>query len=105
MVAFAAVVAIIFVSSAVIYDRLRVIEDAKDWRIHTTDVLDTLQVAIEAMLDQQSGVRGYLVTGNEIFLEPYHTGNDTFTAAIQKVRDLTSDNPAQQSRLDELNEL
>ena len=35
--AFAAVVAVIFVSSAIVYDRLRVIETAKNWRVHTTD--------------------------------------------------------------------
>src|SRR5262245_8051343 len=57
--AFAAVVAVIFVGSAVLYDRLRVIEEAKNWRVHTTDVLETLQIAIDAMLDQETGVRGY----------------------------------------------
>ena len=43
MAAFAAVVGIIFVSSAILYDRLRVIELAKNARIHTTDILKTLQ--------------------------------------------------------------
>jgi signal transduction histidine kinase len=47
-----------------------------------------------------------LITGDEKFLEPYHRGGNAYTAAIQKIKDLTSDNnPAQQSRLDELNEL
>jgi hypothetical protein len=34
-----------------------VIEDAKNWRVHTADVLDTLQTAPDAMLDQETGVR------------------------------------------------
>jgi hypothetical protein len=34
-----------------------VIEDAKNWRVHTADVLDTLQTAADAMLDQETGVR------------------------------------------------
>jgi C4-dicarboxylate-specific signal transduction histidine kinase len=105
MAAFAAVIAIIFVSSAVLYDRLRVIEAAKNLRIHTTDVLDTLEMAMRAMLDQETGVRGYLISGDEKFLEPYHNGVDNFSAAMRRIKDLTSDNPAQQSRLDELNEL
>jgi CHASE3 domain sensor protein len=57
------------------------------------------------MVDQETGVRGYLITGNEKFLEPYHRGSNAYAAAFQKIKDLTSDNPAQQSRLDELNEL
>ena len=105
MAAFAAVVVVIFASSAIVYDRLLVIERAKNWRVHTTDVLETLQNAMDAMVDQETGVRGYLITGDEEFLEPYHRGGNAYTAAIQKIRDLTSDNPAQQSRLDELHEL
>jgi signal transduction histidine kinase len=105
MAAFFAVVAVIFASSAIIYDRLLVIEWAKNWRVHTADVLETLQKTKDAMLDQETGLRGYLITGDEKFLEPYRRGGDAYTVAIRKVRDLTSDNPAQQSRLDELNEL
>jgi CHASE3 domain sensor protein len=103
--AFAAVVVVIFASSAIVYDRLLVIELAKNWRVHTTEVLETLQNAMDAMVDQETGVRGYLITGDEKFLEPYHRGGNAYTAAIQKIKDLSSDNPAQQSRLDELNEL
>ena len=40
----------------------------------------------------------------EIF-GPYHSGGNAYTAAIRKVRDLTSDDLPQQSRIDELNEL
>ena len=105
MAAFAAVVVVIFVSSTIVYDRLRVIERAKDLRVHTTDVLETLQKAMDAMVDQETGLRGYLITGDEKFLEPYHRGGNAYTAAIQKIKDITSDNPSQQSRLDELNEL
>ena len=105
MAAFVAVVVVIFASSAIVYGRLLVIEWAKNWRVHTADVLQTLQKAKDAMVDTETGVRGYLITGDEKFLEPYHRGGNAYTAAIRKIRDLTSDNPAQQSRLDELNEL
>jgi signal transduction histidine kinase len=105
MTAFAAVVAVIFVCSATVYDRLRVIEWAKDLRTRTANVLDTVQDATDAMLDQETGMRGYLLTADATFLEPYHAGGPAFTAAFRKLKDLTSDNPAQQSRLDELNDL
>jgi signal transduction histidine kinase len=82
-----------------------VIEWAKNLRVHTTEVLETLQNAMDAMVDQETGVRGYLITGDEKFLEPYHMGGNAYAAAIQKVKHLTSDNAAQQSRLDELDEL
>ena len=55
VIAFAAVAAVIIASRAVVYDRLGVIEEAKNWRVHSTDVLDTLDTAMHAMLDQETG--------------------------------------------------
>src|SRR5262245_469302 len=86
MAAFAAVVAVICVSGAIVYDRLRVIEDAKNRRVHTTDVLAMVKSALDAVLDQETGVRGYVITGDERFLEPYHRARDTFTAIIRKLQ-------------------
>jgi signal transduction histidine kinase len=105
MAAFAAVIVVIFASSAIVYDRLLAIEWARNWRVHTTNVLETLHSAMDAMVDQETGVRGYLITGDERFLEPYRRGGTAYTAAIQRLRDLTADNPAQQSWLNELDAL
>jgi CHASE3 domain sensor protein len=55
-----------------------VIEDAKNWRVHTADVLDTLQTAADAMPDQETGVRGHLI--KERFLESYRRGGNAYTA-------------------------
>ena len=103
--AFAAVIAVIFASSAIIYDRLRAIELAKNSRVHTTNILETLQHAMDAMVDQETGLRGYLIAGDAKFLEPYRNGSNAYGAAMQRAKELTLDNPMQQSRLDQLNEL
>ena len=105
MAAFAAVFVIIFTSSAIVYDRLRVIEWARNMGVQTIGRLETLQAVMGAMVDQETGVRGYLISGDENFLEPYHRGGNAYPAAIQKIKALTSDDAAQQRRLDELNEL
>lgn len=105
MAAFAAVVVVICASSAVVYDRLSVIEWARDMRVQATDVLETLQSATDAMVDQETGLRGYLLSGDERFLEPYHRDGNTYTAAIRKLNVLVADDPTQQRRLDELDEL
>jgi signal transduction histidine kinase len=105
MAAFSAVVVVIFVSSAIVYDRLRVIEWAKNQHVQTTDVLEALQAAMDAMVEQETGVRGYLITAEEKFLEPYHRGGNGYTAAIHKIKTLTADDPAPQSRIDELDKL
>jgi signal transduction histidine kinase len=105
MAAFAAVVVVICVSSAVVYDRLRVIEWARDMRVQATEELETLGLAMDALVDQETGVRGYLLSGDEKFLEPYHRGGNAYIAAVQKLRGFSSDDPVRQRRLDELDEL
>ncbi len=51
------------------------------------------------MVNQETGLRGYLIGGDPKFLEPYRAGQMAFQQSFDKVRDLTSDNPAQQERL------
>jgi CHASE3 domain sensor protein len=45
------------------------------------------------------------IAGDEKFFEPYRTGVMHFNGEIQKAKDPTRDNPAQQRRLDGLNDL
>jgi methyl-accepting chemotaxis protein len=54
-----------------------------------------------AMVDQETGVRGYLVSANEGFLEPRIAGSRAFDENLAAVRRLTSDNARQQERLTE----
>ena len=49
--------------------------------------------------DAETGQRGFLLTNNERYLDPYNTALDTIPAKIQEIGELTSDNPAQVRRL------
>ncbi len=57
-----------------------------------------------AMVDQETGLRGYLIANDPKFLEPYKAGRDAFRQNFDRVKDLTSDNAAQQKRLALLNQ-
>jgi C4-dicarboxylate-specific signal transduction histidine kinase len=105
VVAFACVIGVIFATSAIVYERLTVIETAKNTRVQTLMVLQTLQQALDAMVDQETGLRGYLLTENEKFLEPYQIGAVDFDVMLKRAKALTKDKPAQQDRIDELGEL
>jgi signal transduction histidine kinase len=102
---FAAVVMAIFVSSAILYDRLREIEDARAMRVHTTEVLETLSDALDAMVDQETGARGYLISGDKRFLEPYDQGKGAFAVATRKLRELAAKSAGLQRRLNDLEAL
>lgn len=75
------------------------LKDADKWNSHTYNVLDHSAALIAAIVDQETGVRGFLVSGDSKFLEPYHAGRKTFDAKLKALLTLTSDNAEQQGRL------
>ena len=46
------------------------------------------------MIDIETGDRGYVITGEESYLEPYTVGKASVSKQLQDIRKLTSDNPA-----------
>ncbi|WP_144404784.1 CHASE3 domain-containing protein, partial [Belnapia sp. F-4-1] len=100
---FALVVVITISVNAVTWSTLSSIEQTADQTDHTHKVLAELNSAMAAMVDQETGLRGYLLSENDQgFLAPFQTGRDSYTRHFNEVRRLTSDNPAQQSRLADL---
>jgi methyl-accepting chemotaxis protein len=91
----------IFVSSSfyVLYNR-GILEKLSFWSDHTYQVMASVNDMMAAMVDQETGFRGYLVTGNQANLDPYKSGFTNFQKAFNSVKSLTSDNAEQQRRLD-----
>src|ERR1700693_1146339 len=68
---------------------------------HTHKVLEDIAGVLDLLKDAETGQRGYVITANEAFLEPYQTGVAGVSATIKDLRQLTSDNARQQKRIDE----
>ncbi len=47
---------------------------------------------IMAAIDMQTGMRGYLLTGQEQYLQPYHEGSQSFEVSVQSLKKTLSDN-------------
>ena len=94
---------LIVVGSA--FFNLRTIKQATDWNTHTYEVLGHSNSLIAAVVNQETGVRGYLVSADENFLEPFIAGQAKFAEKLKTLLDLTSDNPAQQERLKKIGQL
>ena len=59
---------------------------------------------LKLTVDMESGERGYLVTGNDAFLQPYQAASKVIDSEYQKLYLLVADNPPQQARLKEVHE-
>jgi methyl-accepting chemotaxis protein len=66
---------------------------------HSYQVLGELDATLAALIDCETGQRGYLLTGQEDYLEPYKRGLATVDQAIIHATSLTEDNAKQQARL------
>ncbi len=75
-----------------------------DWTSHTYEVLEQASGIMAAMVDQETGLRGFLVTGNKANLAPYESGRRNYAERLRKIKELTSDNPAQQERLSQIDQ-
>ena len=95
-----AVIAIVSVlSSWVIWTTLRELDAATAARGRSNSIILKVDAFFIAMLDQETGLRGYLITGRKSSLEPYETGRPALDKVIADLRDLISANADQVTRL------
>src|SRR5713226_10492530 len=65
---------------------------------HTHEVLADLEALLSVMKDAETGQRGYIMTGEESYLEPYQTATANLDQVRKNLRKLVADNPDQQRR-------
>lgn len=93
---------VLVVVGAVSYDSITKLIESSAWVDHTHEVLSRLDDVQGTMKDAWSSARGYLLTGEERFLQPYLGAQEKVQQNLQELRNLTADNPRQQQRLDAL---
>jgi two-component sensor histidine kinase len=75
-------------------------DDADRWVVHTMEVKQTLMQLETQLASAESGQRGYLITGEARFLQPFHAAAKSVPALVTKLRALVADDPAQQAKVD-----
>ncbi|MCE4554312.1 methyl-accepting chemotaxis protein [Roseateles cellulosilyticus] len=99
---FAAILALACVLFGTAVYNISRMREATSWNTHTYQVLDAGQTMLLNMVNIETGLRGFVASGEERFLDPLKAGEADFGRAIQKAKELTSDNAAQQDRLGKL---
>jgi PAS domain S-box-containing protein len=68
----------------------------------TQNRLNKLEGLLSQIKDAETGQRGYILTGEERYLEPYKTATVSVDREIKHLRELTANYPNQQKQLDAL---
>lgn len=87
------------------YQNARRIVEANQWVVHTHEVLEKLGEALRKLQDVETGARGYIITGKTSYLEPYHAARNAVDQTLGEMKQLISDNPTQQRRIEQLERL
>ncbi len=98
MLGYGIVLIFIFIMSSISYLSISSLIETSNWVSHTYEVIGKTDTLITHMVDMETGQRGFLLTGNEIFLEPFKSGKEKFDKEIEECINRVNDNPAQQER-------
>jgi methyl-accepting chemotaxis protein len=95
---FGVVLAIMAAQSAFAYRTTIGSQEASRWVDHTYRVIGLAEDTLTDLVNIESGYRGFLVTGQDAFLEPYTAGKQGYAAKLKELQKETADNPAQVAR-------
>ena len=72
------------------------------WVDHTDQVLDQSARLLKLLVDVETGMRGYLVSGDETLLQPYLEGTKRFDSEYRDLYALVDDSSPQKHRLEDI---
>ncbi len=87
------------ISGVLAYSNIRSLRADTDSVVHTHEVITELGSLLSAAQDAETGQRGFLLTGNNKYLQPYEDARTRAETSLSAIETLTRDNPVQQANL------
>jgi PAS domain S-box-containing protein len=81
------------------------VTETNQWVAHSHEVMENLEHVLSVLKDAETGQRGFVLTGEDRYLEPYNTAAGEIQKDLDKVASLTADNPEQQADIQRLRKL
>src|SRR5690348_11577292 len=97
LIGFGLLTAAIIVNGAVTYRSINSLHEDSRTITHTHDVLTALESVISLAKDAETGQRGYVITEDKAYLEPYGVAAAGIGKQLDLVEKLTADNDFHQA--------
>ncbi|MES2809938.1 MAG: CHASE3 domain-containing protein, partial [Bacteroidota bacterium] len=81
------------------YRTVEALLDSNTAVTHSSLVIQKIEKTLSVMKDAETGQRGYLLTGRDLYLEPYNGAVKEALNLIAEAERLTVDNPTQQKNI------
>ncbi|HMF36804.1 MAG TPA: CHASE3 domain-containing protein [Isosphaeraceae bacterium] len=91
--------ALLVTIAALTYRNTSQLNEDASWVAHTNEVLDLTGEVLLAIVDAETGQRGFLLTGRDEYLEPYNSALKRLEGLLATLKEETRDNPRQQDRI------
>lgn len=93
---------VLFIVSFIVMTNINVMKNNDKWVEHTHKVIAEAKSMQAGIIDMETGMRAYIVSADDNFLEPYIAGNKVFDEKNRDLQKTVSDNPPQVQRLKEI---
>src|SRR5437763_80317 len=70
--------------------------------VHAFDVITSARALYQAVQDAERGERGFVITGDDLYLGPYRRGVEEAPVLLRQLKQLTADNAEQRQRISSL---
>jgi diguanylate cyclase (GGDEF)-like protein len=93
-----ALVAVAVIAVIAIQTTRKLIKD-NYWVNHSEEILVELNSTISTLVDAETGQRGYVITGDEMFLAPYEAADAKIQEHVARLQRLAEDDPSKQLQI------
>jgi len=84
------------------YGAVRALLDSEELVEHTWQVILQVERIMSLVKDAETGNRGYLITGDDTYLQPYRVARRELPGELDRFQAMSADNPQQQARIVEM---
>jgi PAS domain S-box-containing protein len=96
---------ILLTAGAAAYKNFLDLAEVNRFEMNNRITLKQIEIVLGKVTDAETGQRGYIITGNEDYLRPYHAAVATIDKDVKELRFMTKDNAGHQQMLDTLEPL
>src|ERR1700755_2379196 len=96
---------LLIITSIASYVSITNLLSSTGWVNHTHVVIQKVETILSTLKDAETGQRGYLLTGDAEFLEPYNGAYEKVVILIDGLKETVSDNPSQVANADVLKDI
>jgi methyl-accepting chemotaxis protein len=90
--------------AVIVYANILSSREREEWVAYTHEIINTANQLTQHLINMETGERGFAITGDETFLQPYNEGVDSYNTNLATLREQLGQNVEQLELLNQIDE-